>query len=211
MDYDGRVGTFKVLGLDLGQSADYTAGCLLEKKTYPSDFVGPQYAKFRCTSLRRWPLGVDYVDVAKDAVDLNPDVIVPDFTGVGRPVVDIMRREARNRGFEGKIRPVTIAASDARVKLKTEARGSHWLVPKADLITSIAVMQQRRLLVLPRVPETELLLTELAQFQVRFSKHANVQFGNSPGARHHDDLVIAAGLASWFMLRFGTKQLAVYC
>lgn len=198
-----------ILGLDLGQSGDYAAAANVRLRRSGPEFVGPPYPKLRCTSLRRWPLGTDYCDVVSDALDLNTDVIVVDFTGVGRPVVDVMRREAMRRNYRGRIRPVTIAASVAQTRMKTEQRGTHWVVPKIDLVTSIVLWQQRKMLVLPRVPETDNLIKEMKDFRMKYTKAANLQFTAVPSA--HDDLVIAFGLACWWASRFGTRTLQVVC
>lgn len=198
-----------ILGVDLGQAGDYAAAASVRLRTATPDFVGPPYPKLRCVALRRWPLGTDYCEIVADVLDLRADVTVVDFTGVGRPVVDILRKEAGRRNFRGRIRPVSIVASNARGRMKHEERGSHWIVPKVDLISSIALWQQKRLLALPAVPETKLLIHEMSEFRMRYTKAANMQFGAAPGA--HDDLVIAFGLACWWASRFGTRTLQVVC
>lgn len=200
------VGNFRIMGLDLGQASDYAAAAILDKRTYPEDFTGPQDQQLRCVALRRWELGTDYNQIVHDVIDVNVDVVVVDFTGVGRPVVDMLRAEARRRHYAGRIRPVTITASSARTKLKSEERGTHWVVPKIDLVSSIVLLQQKDLLRLPRVPEVKQLMKELQDFRMKFTKAANIQLG---AEKQHDDLVIALGLACWWTQRFGVRKLAV--
>lgn len=195
----------RVMGLDLGQAADYSAAVVLERRCYDSDFVGPPYAKVNCVAIRRWPLNTDYNDVVKNVLDLPCDALVVDYTGVGRPVVDMLRRRAQHIGYRGMIRPVVIAASHVVMRQKTELRGKHWVVPKVDLVTSINSLQQRGLLALPRCPETQMLLDEMDTFKMRYTKRSLAFEGTK-----HDDLLMAAGLAAWWTLRmFSRRVLAV--
>lgn len=200
-----------MLGVDLGQAGDPAAAAMLVRKTYDDAFIGPRYPRLMCRTLREWPLGTDYCQLVSDLLDAPVDVMVVEFNGVGRPVVDMLRREAARRNVEMKIRPVVTAQSNARVKLKTEARGSHWFVPKVDIVTSIVTLVQQRMLVFPDIPEVKTLRQEMADFQMRYSRSANLQFGNVPGAGKHDDLVIALGLACWWMQRFGARRFSVVC
>lgn len=199
----------RTAGLDLGQVNDYTAMAVLEQRNYPSDFLGPQYPKVVCRALRRWQLGTSYVDIIEDVLAVPVDVLVVDFTGIGRPFVDMLRTRARRIGYVGRIRPVVIAASNARLKMKGEERGSHWIVPKIDIVSSIVTLQQQKLLVLPGAPETKVLLSELQNFQMKYTHAANMQFGARNGK--NDDLVLAFGLACWYVKRFGQRRFAVVC
>jgi hypothetical protein len=164
-----------------------------------------------CRSLRLWPTPTDYNVIVDDVTSLPYDVLVPDFCGVGRPVVDMLRKAAAEKRHKGKIYPVATVASSARAHARVDTRGhaSH-SVPKIELVTSIQVVQQDKRLVLPDSPETGMLLGQLADYQMRYSKAGNVQFGNVERAGKHDDLVSALGLACWFALRFGTRKLAVH-
>jgi len=202
---------FRCLGLDLGQSTDYSAACLLTRRVERTGLIGPRDDRIRCRALRRWPLGSDYCEVVSDVLQLPVDVIVVDFGGCGRPVVDLLRREAMRKQYPGRIRPVAIVASDARVRKKTEERGSHWLVPKIDLIAAVSILQEQRMVLLPDIPETKILLQEVRDFRMRYTKKANVQFGNEPGAGRHDDLVLSFALAGWWMIKFGVREAALEC
>lgn len=191
---------FTALGLDLGQSIDYSAGVMLESRCHPSNLYGPPDLLIRCRYIRKWPLGTDYMQIVEDALDLNPSIILPEFNGVGRVFVDILRNRARERGFHGAIMPVVSVGSNARIQVHKEARGRHVSIPKCDIVTAISLLQQQKFLRLPDVPETKMLLAELGDFQVRFGRSMK-QFGNMPGQGRHDDLVIALGLAAWWTLR----------
>lgn len=197
-------GSFRVAGVDLGQACDHAAISILKRTTYKGHFCGPPDPSSRLVYCRRWPNDTDYMDLAEELVSLNPNVMVLEFNGVGRPVVDIVRSVAQRRGYVGKIRPVITAASNARMEEHREARGSYMTVPKKDIVSAIRIMGKARLLVTPspkRMPELKHLDEELRVFQMRYSQAGNMQFGNQPGAGLHDDLVISLGLACWWMLR----------
>lgn len=197
MDVHART---RIIGLDLGQAGDPAAAAVVERDDATRHLS--------CISLRRWTLGTDYCQVVADVLGLPSHAVVVDFTGVGRPVVDVMRREATKRGYSGKIQPVVFAGSNTRAKQKREARGDHWVVPKIDLVTSIVLAQQAKQITFIDATETRALLHELADFRMRITKAANVQFGNKPGG--HDDLVCALGLAVWWARRSGSQKLAIY-
>lgn len=163
----------RILGLDLGQAQDPAAAVVADRVvTEPANFIGPRNPRFkmqiRVRAIRTWPLGTDYNDIVSDVLDpgLAADVIVPDFGGVGRPVVDMLRKQALQRNFKGKIKPVQLTGSAARVKQKQEARGQHWNVPKIDVVMSAIIAQQQGYLYLPNVPEVPLLLKQLRDFQM---------------------------------------------
>src|SRR5207237_1061381 len=85
-----------ILGLDLGQTTDYSALVILERPAVCTD--KPTYA---LPHLRRWPLGTPYTQIVSDIAALvrTPPLVgspvVVDQTGVGRPVVDLMRKGPR--------------------------------------------------------------------------------------------------------------------
>jgi hypothetical protein len=84
------------LGLDLGQAQDYSALVVLETTDTdpPRTYAGRH--------LQRWSLGTSYPTVAKDAAGIAEAMalswrgrvtLAVDATGVGRAVVDLLRRE----------------------------------------------------------------------------------------------------------------------
>lgn len=203
----------RIIGLDLGQAQDPAAAAVVDREDKePLGFIGPRNPdhglRFKCRGLRTWRLGTDYNDIVSDVLDVAADNLVVDFGGVGRPVVDMLRKQAFARKYRGKIRPVQLIGSSGRASQKHEARGAHWNVPKIDVVTSIITAQQSGLLWLPASEDTKALLEQLRVFRLKFTKSANMQFGNAPGG--HDDLVIALGLALWFGQKFGRLQPAIY-
>lgn len=188
----------------------YATRELLDKAMRQSE-VFDEGQKLRCVSLKVWPLRTDYNRIVDDVMGIGWDVLVPDFCGVGRPVVDMLKKALNERHHGGKIRPVATVASSARVHSHLSSKGIEYTsVPKIELVTSIQVVQQNNQLVLPQCEETRNLLAQLNDYQMRYSSVGNVQFGNKPGVGKHDDLVVAVGLACWHCLNYGTRRLAVW-
>lgn len=205
-------GKFTVAGVDLGQASDHAAVSILKRATYQVGFHGPADPRCYLTYCRRWPNDTDYMELAEELVALNPSVMVLEFNGVGRPVVDIVRSVAMRRNYVGKIRPVVTAASNAKMEEHREARGSYMTVPKKDIVSSIRIMGKAGMLVVPsvkRMPELANLAEELRIFQMKYSDKGNLKFGNAPGPGNHDDLVVSLALACHFMLRMSGQMPAL--
>ncbi|HEY7309267.1 MAG TPA: hypothetical protein VH643_07930 [Gemmataceae bacterium] len=186
--------TSYVLGLDLGQTSDFTALAVLERHPAETAEQKPDYA---LRHLRRFPLGTAYTEIvpAVGAVRRNEPLreapLIVDQTGVGRAVVDMLRHSAC-----GAI-PVTITGGHATT---VTADGSYH-VPKKELITALqVVMQGRRLQIARSLPEAATLVRELQNFQVKITAAANETFGVWRDGQH-DDLVLAVGLACWWSER----------
>ncbi len=179
------------LGLDLGQAADYTALAILEKT--PGE--QPDAARYDCRHLERLKLGTSYPAVAErvGAMLATPELrgrtaLVVDATGVGRPVVDMLRRLAL------KPVPITITGGD---KASHDAGG--WRVPKRDLVSVVQVLlQTERLRFAAALPTVPTLVQELLAFRVKISADtAHDSYGAwREGA--HDDLVLAVAVAAWY-------------
>ncbi len=160
-----------------------------------------------CSTLRLWPLETDYNAICTDVCAQRWDVLVPDFSGVGRPVVDILNKERARVGHKGHVSPVATVASSARGHAGYETRGIvYHTVPKIELVSSLVVVQQDKRLALPAVPETKLLLDQLDDYRMRYSKRGVEQFGNVGGVGKHDDLVSALALACWHAIHFGARR-----
>jgi hypothetical protein len=186
--------TSYVLGLDLGQTKDFTALAVLESQpTKPAE--QPDYA---LRHLRRFPLGTPYTEIVPAvarlaaAEPLSGSPVVVDQTGVGRAVVDMLYQVA------GWVVPVTITGGHA----VTQAEDRSWHVPKKELVTCLqVVMQSRRLQIARRLPDAALLVRELQNFQVKITAAANETFGVWRDGQH-DDLVLAVALACWWAERY---------
>ena len=191
------------VGLDLGQSNDYTALAVVEK-IEPERGAGDPDLHLR--HLERYPLRTPYPDmVARVAVLVRdpqltlarrdwsgrdileePELLV-DATGVGRPVVDLFKE----RGLRYK--PITITGGNS----VTRAAGGYG-VPKRDLIGALEVpFHSGRLKVAAGLRLWETLRSELQTFRRKVSLTTGMDTYEHWRESDHDDLVLAAALACW--------------
>jgi hypothetical protein len=207
--------TYRVLGLDLGKAVDYTALIVLEW-TWPPPPVAlptrppPARPTYYVPALRRWPLGTSYVDIARWLVRFYqspevgrwglPPVLVVDETGVGAPVVDMLREKLGGSKVPGGLAGVTITGG-SQVSLVAEGR---WRVAKIQLASVLVRLIQDRRLQLADLPETAVLLREAQTFSVKITPAGNETFESWREA-DHDDLVFALGLACWAAENFNWR------
>ena len=187
-----------VVGLDLGQAQEYTALCVVERRDAPErDEAGRAVRDFSVRHLQRWRLGTPYTAIVADlrvlaAKDPLPGAaLVVDATGVGKPVVDMIRRA----GLPLHAVPVTIHGGTG----VTPDDGGY-RVPKVDLVgTMQALVQARRFHVVPTLPDAATLGRELQRFRVKVEAGGwGRDVRELAGAREHDDLVLSCGrLACW--------------
>jgi hypothetical protein len=193
-------GDWYFVGLDLGQANDYTAIAALHRAELtgawdPVQFAYRKWVALRLRHLERIPLGMPYPEIVERVCTVmgSPELagrssLVVDATGVGRPVVDLLRR-ARLRCT---MMPVLITGGERQ---RTE--GGYYRVPKRDLITGLQVLlQSGGLQIAAGLREGAMLATEMAEMRVRVTGAGNTQYGVwREGV--HDDLVLAVGLGCW--------------
>lgn len=187
-------------GLDLGQTQDPTACVILEQT---GDLTAEEPAHFHARHIERYPLRTAYPDIVKDVAEKmqgaplrGKTTLVVDQTGVGRPVVEMLK----GAGLEPI--GVTIHGGDSVVRVAA----AEWRVPKREIASVLQVLlQSRRLEIARALPEAALLVQELLTFKVRISAAGHDSYEAwREGA--HDDLVLAAGLAAWYAERIGPGQ-----
>jgi hypothetical protein len=173
------------MGVDLGQSVDPTAVVVIETDQSRVHAV-------------RWieslPIGMSYPEQTERLVVINercradgPTMTVIDYTGVGRPVVDMLRRR-----LHGGIKAVTISGGNA----VTQPSPREVVVPKRDLIGALeVVLQTHRLVIVDGLQGTPDLRAELVAFQFEISQRGHDSYEAASG--HHDDLVLGLSLAIW--------------
>ena len=188
------------IGLDLGQSHDFTAIAVLERVVLQREFNHAVWAfrkevQLHLRHLERVPIGTPYPEVVRRVVEITcssllngPIHLAVDNTGVGAAVTDLLR-DARPKAA---LLSVTITGGDTQ----NFSNGSH-RVPKRDLIVGLQVLLQRGgLRIAAGLRDGPILLTELMAMQVKVSTAGNEQFAAwREGA--HDDLVLAVALACW--------------
>lgn len=115
--------------------------------------------------------------------------LVADRTGVGRPVVDVLRA--------AELSPVTITGGDVVTQ-----DGRDFRVPKRDLVSAVQVLlQSERLKIARALPEASMMTGELLAFKVSINLRGHDSYGNDAGQwreNPHNDLVLAVALACWY-------------
>jgi hypothetical protein len=221
-----------ILGVDLGQSNDYTALTVLERtgvdtgrtrehKQSVSTVRGGDYSPawvsrsqpgtrtittpvtenhYQAQYLERLAIGTPYpaqvarIKALHDRLKADTGTapaLVADATGVGRPVIDMLRA--------ADLSPVaiTVTGGDA-----VSRDGRDYRVPKRDLVSTVSVLlQAERLKIARALPEASTLTAELLAFKVSISLKGHDSYGNDAGQwreNPHDDLVLAVALACWY-------------
>jgi hypothetical protein len=192
------------VGLDLGQSNDYTALAVVEKTKAGETADAPD---LHLRYLERYPLRTPYPEMVARVAALvedpqlgsthvdrflghrvleQPELLV-DATGVGRPVVDLFKE----RGLRYKA--ITITGGNT----VTGVAGGYG-VPKRDLIGALEVpFHSGRLKVAAGLRLWETLRTELQTFRRKVSLTTGMDTYEHWRESDHDDLVLAAALACW--------------
>jgi hypothetical protein len=183
------------VGLDLGQRRDYTALTVIEKLFKP--FWGDEWlyagknekgtTRLMVRVIERMRLATPYPEIVEwvKAIVTHPDLhkrctLTVDATGVGAPVVDMLRRA--NMGCN--LVPITIVGSGGGSARYNPITGS---VPRAELLTNLQLMiQQDQLEIAQSCIQSAALQQEL--------KHLKLD-GTLYG--QHDDISIALALSAW--------------
>jgi hypothetical protein len=187
-------------GLYLGQSQDFTAIAIMEKAELtgewdPAIYAHRKMAALRLRYLERIPLGTPYPEVVQRVREVTRASelcgcchLAVDATGVGRPVVDLLRQA----GLACPILPAIITGADR----ETSSDG-YYRVPKRELIIGLQVLLQRGgLQIAAGMKLGAVLVEEMAAMRVKQTPSGHEQFG-AWREGEHDDLVFAVALAHW--------------
>ena len=184
-----------VIGLDLGQSRDYTALAILEQleQEQAATVEGSRAAKkiyhYHIRRLER-TRGTPYPQIVarvKEIVGkLEGAVLVVDQTGVGAPVLDMFKQA----GLE----PIGILIHGGD---RVTQEGSTWRVPKRDLVGILQVLLQNQRLKVAPGPLSDTLAKEMLNFKVRIDPATAHDSYSAWREAEHDDLVLAVALACW--------------
>ena len=181
------------VGVDIGQRRDPTAIAVVEQEERRDSEI-----HHMVRHLRRLPLGSPYPAVAERvaavvrgvhaATSGEAPTLYVDATGVGTPIVDVLR--AASVGDLAQLVAVYFTHGDRRKVERGEVK-----LGKAWLVSRMQALLQSGLLHLPRTAEAETLGKELLDYEIRVTEDANDRYGAfRVGA--HDDLVTALGLAT---------------
>lgn len=177
-------------GLDLGQAGDPSALAVLERQESQGG------ACYQLRALTRFPLGTSYPDIVDEVHRLweaygllgGDNLLTVDYTGVGRPVVDLFLRLAVI-----PVRPVTITSGQQA----SEPRPGWHNVPKRDLAAVVQILlRRRRLQIAAGLEEAGILLKELTNFKVKISTDGRDSY-EAWREGDHDDLVLATAMPCW--------------
>jgi hypothetical protein len=166
----------KYLGLDLGQRHDPSAIAIVERMEFRRAYQNAVFHSLRVRYLQRVRLGTPYpriVELVRDLVN-RPDLrdncaIAVDATGVGAPVVDMLR--AARLGCD--IAPVNITSGDRQTR-----SGSTWNLPKHDLLASLQVLLEKgELKIAARLKEVGPLIRELTDFRSVIRSSGRIRLG----------------------------------
>jgi hypothetical protein len=195
------------VGLDLGQSQDYTALAVVQKIPTYDEETGKHAKELHLKHLERYPLKTPYTHIADTVRDLltgppfTDDIrdgfrirkaqteLVVDKTGVGVAVTDLLK-ERRLNFFS-----VTITGLGQKVN-RTGTR--EYSVPKQDLVSALEVpFHKGTLKVAKGLEGWPKLREELLNFRRKQNtRTAHISYEHWRES-DHDDLVLAAALACW--------------
>jgi hypothetical protein len=196
-----------VLGVDLGQSHDYTAAVVnercegrvltLKKKRWqvePEQTGSRVLVRHRIKFIHRYVLGTPYPQIASSIKSLlaqlpemrdQPELFV-DGTGVGVGVVDIFR--------EAGLSPISVAITAGTTVNRISSHEVR--VPKRELASlTQAVLQSGRIEIARDLSFSRLLEDELANFRVKISQGGDTTYEGRSNV--HGDLVLALAIALW--------------
>jgi hypothetical protein len=209
------------VGLDLGQSADYTALAVVQTVPTYDAATGKHSTELHLRHLERYPLKTPYTQIADHVRDLlsGPSFTVPvlengrvakpstqlivDATGVGTAVTDLLTERRMN------FVEVTVTGLGQKVSRNGTRKYS---VPKQDLVAALEVSFQKGTLKVAKGLELwSALREELLNFRRKQNaRTAHISYEHWRES-DHDDLVLAAALACWKATykRKGTTRLKV--
>src|SRR5215211_7777702 len=189
------------VGLDLGQANDYTAIAVVEETGERGE------SPLHIRHLERPPLGTYYPEQvarvkelvsspelseegihpwSRKVVRVSADLVV-DATGVGRPVVDMLRKEGLS------FSPVLITGGDVEHR-----EHGFYRVPKRNLVSSVQIaLQSGQLKIAEDLELAETLRRELLNFRIKVNISTAHDSYEAWREGDHDDLVLAVALACW--------------
>jgi hypothetical protein len=225
--------TTRIVGVDLGQQRDYTAISVTERVLLPGgEFHQEPYhdgftqrtrwhsvqegvPEYRVRHLERPPLGTPYTEIVDRVVELlkalgGEPILAVDATGVGRPIVDMLKQAIKD-GLENT--PIyvttgwiTITGGDA----VTRSSDGSLRVPKRDLISStLVLLQNGQLKIADALELKDTLVKELLNFRVKINISTAHNSYEAWREGDHDDLVLAVALSCWAGERYLRRTMRV--
>ena len=192
------------IGVDLGQSMDYTAITITETVYKAKSQLYPQerwstdalVALLTVRHIERLPLQTRYTEVVDKIVKYSNDPrlygdvgLVVDEGQAGKPVLDMM--------IDAGLAPVGITITSGQ-NVNTSPGGFN--VPKKDLVYNlVSLFLTGRIKFAQGLKFTSEIREELRNFQMKTTKAGNETWENSKGSIH-DDLVMSLAMGAWYAL-----------
>jgi hypothetical protein len=197
------------VGLDLGQAADFTALAVVQSVMEQNPEGGFRSA-LHLRHLERYELGTPYPEIADKVATLMRDErlspneydprrlrvfrrapqLIVDDTGVGRAVADLLK----TKGL--RFTALTITGGDE----VHNVGGGRYRVPKRDLVGALEVPFHTGRL---KIAEGMVLWPALKKELLSFRRKINLKTAHDSYEHwresDHDDLVLAAALACWWI------------
>jgi hypothetical protein len=185
------------VALDLGQAHDYTAIAVIERTDLLIDDVITE-KRYAVRHIQRCRLGTAYDDVVSIVGSMMKSLprahgqwrpkLIADATGVGRPVVDLLKKAG--------LAPVSVTISGGREE--NSGGDFSYSIPKRNLVSALQIVfQSGRLKISRSLPDAENLINELLNFRVTISASGHDSY-DAWRERIHDDLVLATALGIWW-------------
>lgn len=181
------------IGVDIGQKHEPTAVAVVERDDRRGSPSRTEH-HYLVRHLDRLSSGTSYPEAAqwlarvaagvRNRAEHGPTIYV-DLTGLGQPVLDLLRDE----GVPSPLYGVHFTHGDRRTR-----EGRRITLGKAFLVTRLQTLLQSGRIHLPRTAEAEVLATELLDYEIEVTDDANERYG-AFRVGSHDDLVTALGLA----------------
>lgn len=185
------------VGITIGSISEPSGICVAEsEQRNMTDSWSHGEEHYLIRKLERLPSGTSYPAIANRAAALVSRLkeyrddsirIAVDATGKGKPIIDV---------FEERIREylITQVYFNFGDQMTTTEYGRIITLGKAFLVTRLVTALQNHRLHLPRDPASEILATELENYQIEIDPDANNRYGAFK-VGSQDELVTALGLA----------------
>ncbi len=191
-----------VIGLDVGRAVDFSALCVLSRwyRLLPPDAIpNPEgvQAMYTIIEAYRFPLQTEYDRITeavaniweRPSISTNRRICVVDHTGVGAPVVEMIRKRHVNT--------IGINITGGNAVTKSDERTFN--IPKATLVTTLVqYFQSGRIKIAIDEPEAEELSRQLESFGYRIDRLTGHTSYESLEGKVHDDMVISVALALYW-------------
>ena len=204
-----------VIGVDLGQSQDYSALAVLHRCWWrPGQKPLPETAKLwhEVPKLKKWELGTPYPVITKEIIAIYRDIearsdwgvkLVVDAGGPGRPVIDAIKAAVR-KPQDARISLVAVTITGSGDEPHDKGDG-YFTVPRSVLFNELVTQAQwGNVKVADKLPDAAALQREVTGFRPKINRDSGAMNYETMDSNVHDDIVMATAIVLWY----STKQLS---